>query len=224
MRVVVLDPREPLSAWCARNDVPDALVGGFFVSATGVPLGELWIGGGRVPTHPFAQPWAAARSCLVIQEDLIGIVAGGRLPPAIRGDVLQAGPRLVAGGRATVDPALDPEGFSAGSAQFDSDITVGRHPRAALGLTPDRLLAVACDGRAGNEAGLTLTELAELLVALGARAAINLDGGGSTALVSAGRLRNRPRAAMEEEIPGGRAISTALVFAPKDAQAGATRS
>ena len=86
------------------------------------------------------------------------------------------------------------EGFSAGARQFDSDITVGRHPRAALGRTRDgRLLAVACDGRSGDEAGLTLGELAEALVALGAVQALNLDGGGSTSLVCRGRLRNEPR-------------------------------
>jgi len=42
--------------------------------------------------------------------------------------------------------------------------------------------------------------------------AINLDGGGSTSLVCAGRLRNRPREAHGIVLPGGRAVSTALVF------------
>ena len=41
--------------------------------------------------------------------------------------------------------------------------------------------------------GSRWTELAEALVALGARTALNLDGGGSTSLVCAGRLRNVPR-------------------------------
>lgn len=106
-------------------------------------------------------------------------------------------------------------GFSAGSGQFDSDITVGRYPRAALALTRDQLLAVACDGRARDEAGLTLDELAETLVGLGAERAMNLDGGGSTSLVCGGALRNVPRGEPDRTIPGGRPISTAIAFAPR---------
>jgi exopolysaccharide biosynthesis protein len=51
--------------------------------------------------------------------------------------------------------------------------------RAALRLS----LAVACDGRADDEAGLTIGELAEAMAALGAMQAMNLNGGGSTSLV-----------------------------------------
>ena len=109
----------------------------------------------------------------------------------------------------------DPEGFSAGQAQFDSDITDGRHPRAALGLAPGRLVAVACDGRSRRDAGLTLEELAALLVALGCHTALNLDGGGSTSLVSGGRLRNRPYADSTCPSPAAGAVSTALLFLPR---------
>jgi exopolysaccharide biosynthesis protein len=107
----------------------------------------------------------------------------------------------------------DVEGFSAGQGQFDSDITAGRYPRAALALRGDgRLLAVACDGRADDEAGLTLAELAETLVALGARTALNLDGGGSTSLVCGGRLRNVPREDHGVVLAGGRPVSTVIAF------------
>jgi hypothetical protein len=58
----------------------------------------------------------------------------------------------------------DPEGFVAGAHQFDSDITSGRHPRAALGASDNELIALVCDGRrTGIDAGLTLAELAELI-------------------------------------------------------------
>jgi exopolysaccharide biosynthesis protein len=107
----------------------------------------------------------------------------------------------------------DAEGFSAGSHQFDSDITAGRYPRAAIGLTRrHELLAVACDGRADDEAGLTMPELAEAMAALGAVQAMNLDGGGSTSLVCGGRLRNVPREAHGVGRRGGRAVATAVVF------------
>ena len=98
------------------------------------------------------------------------------------------------------------------TAQFDSDITDGRYPRAALGLADGKLFAVACDGRSRHDAGLTLEELAALMAALGCQVALNLDGGGSTSLVSGGRLRNRPRGGWERPEVGGRPVSTALVF------------
>ena len=100
-------------------------------------------------------------------------------------------------------------------AQFDSDITDGRYPRAALGLADGKLFAVACDGRGRHDAGLTLEELAALMAALGCSVALNLDGGGSTSLVSGGRLRNRPRGGWEKPEVGGRPVSTALVFVPR---------
>ena len=50
----------------------------------------------------------------------------------------------------TYDPAADAEGFRAASHQFDTDITDGRHPRAALGLSESRVLAVAVDGRSST--------------------------------------------------------------------------
>jgi exopolysaccharide biosynthesis protein len=141
----------------------------------------------------------------------VTIARRDELAQAPAGDLLQAGPLLVRGGVA-IDG--DPEGFSAGQRQFDSDITAGRYPRAALGIAPGKLLAVVCDGRADHDSGLTMGELAETLVALGAHSAINLDGGGSASLIAEGRLRNRPREEHGVELPAGRAVTTALVFTP----------
>jgi hypothetical protein len=143
----------------------------------------------------------------------VRIAPRAELGPAPRGDLLQAGPLLVQAGRSVCSDGADPEGFSAAAHQFDSDITAGRHPRAALAVCGGCLLAVACDGRADDDAGLTLGELAQALLELGATDALNLDGGGSTSLVCGGRLRNTPREA--HAVPGGRAISTALVFAAR---------
>ncbi|WP_217913467.1 phosphodiester glycosidase family protein [Miltoncostaea marina] len=223
LRVALLDEPAPLAAWCAARGVREAMVGGFFVSGTARPLGELWVDGRRVPSEPFADPWPAHRSCLAVAGEAVAIGRLGELPPG-PGDLLQAGPRLVADGRAVARDGHDHEGFSAGAAQFDSDITDGRHPRAALGVTADELIAVVCDGRHPHDAGLTLGELAALMAALGAREAINLDGGGSAALVAGGRLRNTPRGGWLAEIPGGRPIVTALVFAPAGAQTGPATS
>ena len=141
----------------------------------------------------------------------LSIARRPELDAAPAGDLLQAGPLLVRGGRNALD--ADSEGFSAGAGQFDSDITLGRYPRAALGLSPERILAVVCDGRGEHDAGLTLEELAGALVDLGASDAINLDGGGSASLVTDFTLRNRPREDHGIELAGGRPVATALVFA-----------
>jgi hypothetical protein len=207
-----------LEAWCAENRVTEALVGGFYVrqaglppdpSVTGLPLGELRLGGVAQPFVPFAYPWGARRACVSVVAEHVRIARRDELPASPAGDLLQAGPLLVRDGRVVVG---DEEGFSATAHQFDSDITAGRHPRAALGCDGERLIALACDGRADDEAGLTLDELAMTMARLGAREALNLDGGGSTSLVHAGRLRNVPREAHEAVVPGGREIATALVF------------
>ena len=122
---------------------------------------------------------------------------------------------LVAGGISRLGAGSDPEGFSAGAHQFDSDITRGRYPRAALGITPFELIAVVCDGRSDADAGMTLPELAATMVELGAVEAINLDGGGSASLLVAGELANVPREEHGAGLPGGRAISTAITFASR---------
>ena len=126
-----------------------------------------------------------------------------RLPTRPRGDLLQAGPLLVAGGAVSTGDG-DVEGFSAASHQFDSDISAGRYPRAALALTAEHVLAVTCDGRSTRDAGMRLHELARFLVDWGAEQAINLDGGGSASLVSGGRLCNRPREAHGIDLLEGR--------------------
>lgn len=212
VRVVRLPQPTPLAAWCAATGTDDALVGGFFARPHGTPLGELRQAGVERRHLPFDAPWADLRACLHVAGDSVRIARRDRLPAAPEGDLLQAGPLLVDRGR--VACSEDVEGFSAGARQFDSDITDGRYPRAALAVARrGRLLAVACDGRADDEAGLTMVEFAESLIALGAIQALNLDGGGSTSLVAGGRLCNVPRESHGVELVGGRPISTALTFA-----------
>jgi hypothetical protein len=213
-RVVRLPAPTPLERWCREHAVAEAIVGGFFVRPVGTPLGELRTSGIARPSRPFDAPWADIRACLHVVGGHVALAQRDALPPEPPGDLLQAGPLLVRDGVPCV--AGDVEGFSAGYGQFDSDITAGRYPRAAIGLAPrGRLLAVACDGRADDEAGLTLAELAEAVVALGAHTALNLDGGGSTSLVCAGRLRNVPREDHGIELAGGRPVSTVIAFVPR---------
>jgi hypothetical protein len=180
LRVAVLRGQSRLEPWCAARGFEEALVGGFFVRPDGVPLGEVRTRGVARRFVPFDAPWGDVRACVNVRGGVASIARRSELEASPPGDLLQAGPLLVRDGRAVFSRAAALEGFSAGEAQFDSDITDGRHPRAALGLTGDQLIAVACDGRSRHDAGLSLEELADLLVALGCHAGLNLDGGGST--------------------------------------------
>jgi hypothetical protein len=211
-RVVALDEPMPLVRWCRQQGVRHAVVGGFFIRAEYVALGELQIAGQRQPTVPFDDPWQSVRACLQVSGAGMRIARRDQLHPELDGDLLQAGPLLAAGGYRTINDGEDLEGFSAGARQFDSDITKGRYPRAAIGLAGDRLIAVACDGRTRRDAGMTLAELADAMLNLGAIDALNLDGGGSASLVHDGRLRNRPREQHGIDLLEGRPIVSAIVF------------
>jgi len=212
-RVVCFPRPERLDVWCRRNGVDEAVVAGFFLRDPYRPLGEVWIDGRPEPHEPVAAPYAARRGSVVIDDEDVRLVERSASPERPAGDLVQAGPLLVADGKIVFQPGDDREGFSAGAAQFDSDITDGRYPRAALGVSSECLVAVACDGRRSNvDGGLSMLELAEVMVGLGVECAINLDGGGSTTLVHRGHLLNRPYSTQDQPAPASRAVVTALAF------------
>jgi hypothetical protein len=214
-RVSVMWFREParLDHWCAATGRPEAIVAGFFVRDPYLPLGELRLGGDLVEHEAVADPWASTRACVHV-DGSVRLARRGDLEPDPPGDLVQAGPLLVHDGRSVIDGS-DPEGFSAGAAQFDSDITVGRYPRCALGVGEGELLVVCCDGRRSRvDCGLELGELARLMISFGAREAINLDGGGSATLVHRGHLLNRPYSNQDQPAPKSRPVVTALLFDP----------
>lgn len=213
LRVLYFPRPAHLDVWSAANGLGEAVVGGFFLRDPYRPLGELWIDGRPARHEPIAEPYAARRASVVVDGDGgVTLVERGAAPATPHG-LLQAGPLLVAAGSIAFDGAADREGFSAGAGQFDSDITEGRHPRAALGLADEWLFAVACDGRRSSvDGGLSMVELAEVMLELGAESAINLDGGGSTTLVHRGHLLNRPYSTQDQPAPASRRVVSALGF------------
>ena len=205
-----------LDVWCVANGVREAVVGGFFLRDPYRPLGELWIEGRPASHEPIAGPYGPRRGSVVVDDGAVRLVERASAPSRPEGDLVQAGPLLVADGAVVFDADEDREGFSADVAQFDSDITVGRHPRAALGVSDEWLVAVACDGRRSSvDDGLTMLELAHVMIELGARSAINLDGGGSTTLVHRGHLLNRPYSTQDQPAPESRSVVSALAFEPR---------
>jgi hypothetical protein len=224
-RVVYFPRPQHLDVWCRRNGVEEAVVGGFFVRDPYRPLGEVWIEGSPVRHEPVGDPYGERRASVAIDRGDVRLLQRAAAPPKPAGDLLVAGPLLLVDGEIVFDAGTDHEGFSAGAGQFDSDITVGRYPRAALGISVDSLIAVTCDGRRSNvDGGLSMLELAAVMLELGAEHAINLDGGGSATLVHRGHLLNRPYSAQDQPAPASRPIVTALAFEPRDREKLAQRA
>jgi large repetitive protein len=86
----------------------------------------------------------------------------------------------------------------------------GRHPRTAVGIRADgTVILVVVDGRQeGYSVGMTLEETAALMLELGAIDALNLDGGGSTTLVTGRGIVNRPSDAQERAVANALVVST----------------
>ena len=211
-RVRVFRQPRRLDFWCAKHGVPEAVIGGFYRRDPFRPLGDVMAGGRALASEPFAAPYGPRRAALHASDGGIRIAPRAQLGDVSDGDLVQAGPMLVAGGRIAFDGTADHEGFSAASGQFDSDITDGRHPRSAIGVSERDLYLVTCDGRrSGVDAGLTLDELAAFMLALGCVDAMNLDGGGSTTLVHRGHLLNRPYSEQDQPAPASRPIVSAIV-------------
>jgi exopolysaccharide biosynthesis protein len=127
------------------------------------------------------------------------------------GGIVSAAPVLLRDGRPAIDAAtegvVDPKDLSFGYAWAEQ-----RQPRTMAGLDArGRLLLVTVDGRRpGVSEGVTLEEGAALMRSLGAVDAINLDGGGSTAMAVQGALVNKP-----SDSAGERAIGDAVVVLPR---------
>ena len=96
-------------------------------------------------------------------------------------------PRLILHGRSVAEYADVVEGtfprFSA-----------GRHPRTAIGFSKDSatLFLFAVDGRRESDSGMSLAEVANVMLTLGVYQAMAFDGGGSTTMVVEGKVVNRP--------------------------------
>ncbi|QLE01559.1 phosphodiester glycosidase family protein [Galbibacter sp. BG1] len=80
-----------------------------------------------------------------------------------------------------------------------------RAPRTAVGYTlDDKVILIVIDGRQkGFSEGVSLPELASIMVDLGCIKALNLDGGGSSAMVVAGALISCPseEGGMQRPVP-----------------------
>ena len=99
-------------------------------------------------------------------------------------DALHAGPVLISDGK--IDLNIEDEVF------FNTPVA-GVQPRSAIGYTKEQhLVLMVVDGRQAESRGVYLEELALMMSEFNCIEALNLDGGGSSAMVADSRLLNRP--------------------------------
>lgn len=81
------------------------------------------------------------------------------------------------------------------------ELNLSHEPRTALAYNTDTLFLVVADGRQPKySTGLTLYELASILIELGATEAINLDGGSSSTFIVNDKVVNKPSGQQEREV------------------------
>ncbi len=124
-------------------------------------------------------------------------------------------PVLVANGRVVTDFSVE---------QTLETFLTKQHPRTAIGIKPDGdWVFVVVEGRIPSiSLGMTMNELAAFMHSLGCVYALNLDGGGSSALYINDQLRNTP-SGEDEDTPDAqrgdeRPVSDAILIFPRDGQ------
>jgi exopolysaccharide biosynthesis protein len=196
-----------VSEFASRNGAIVAINGDYFDPELR-PIG-LAMGDGHV--------WAQASESIRRQE-VVG-VGDRRVQIFARAEPLRAPEPWMTGavsGWPMVVDDCEPVAELPGSDHFSR----APHPRSAVGLSADRkqLFLVVADGRREGVPGLTLPELANLLDELGACTALNLDGGGSSAMWVRDRIVNQPSDLVERPVANHLAVIAAS--APPDPQPG----
>lgn len=123
--------------------------------------------------------------------------------------VVNGGPLLVRNGTEQITLAAD--GFvRPKDPSFTYGFVVKRNPRTLAGVDArGRTVLVTADGRSTSSLGLSIAEAADVARSLGLVDALNLDGGGSTAMVVGGRLVTTP-----SDATGERPVGDALLVLP----------
>jgi hypothetical protein len=134
---------------------------------------------------------------------------GRRIDAADFTAALGGGPRLLRDGRTDIPRAA--EGYAPPNDPGWGRRISDRNPRTMAGVDADgHLIMATVDGRQpGYSVGLSYVEGAELMRSLGARDAVNLDGGGSATMVIRGRVVNSP-----SDDEGERPVADSLEVVP----------
>ena len=131
------------------------------------------------------------------------------LQPGSGVSVVNGGPELVRRNQLHVTARAD--GFVRPiEPSFYYGFSAQRNPRTFAGTdAAGRTLLATVDGRSTTSLGTSIVETAALARALGMRNALNLDGGGSTTMVTGGAVINHP-----SDATGERPVGDALLVLP----------
>jgi Phosphodiester glycosidase len=173
-------------------------INGAFFHADGSPASALkldgvWVGDNEKPRATIGW-WEGG-----VVMDRLYAVAGDLLPLSTEFEEWDACRWVVGGAGLLVWDGEVVESWEE-EQMIDRFVYEGHH-RTALGLVGDQLIAVVVDER------ITLAEMAQLMWELGCHVAINLDGGGSSAMVLDGVLMTEP-----SDWTGERAVGSAIIF------------
>jgi exopolysaccharide biosynthesis protein len=168
--------------------------------------GNVPVGGSVIQGIGAAGAWLAQHTVtgqrLFISERITD-TAGHTIPLSQGVSVASAAPVLLQNGHAAIDAASEGV-INPADLTFNFAWAEDRQPRTIAGIDRHgRLVLVTVDGRQpGVSEGAPLTEEASLMRSLGAVSAMNLDGGGSTAMAVNGALVNRTSDATGERADG----------------------
>ncbi|MEH1163870.1 phosphodiester glycosidase family protein [Micromonospora sp. CPCC 205539] len=145
-------------------------------------------------------------------EVLVGREGGAdTLDDLVVGDRVQVDEKLVSEGRPKLTFAVGGAPILRAGAPLAGLDAKTAAVRTAAGVSPDgkTVYLVALAGLAPASAGFTIAELADLMRSLGADAAVNLDGGGSTTVAvrepgqATATARNNPSGGVERAVANG---------------------
>lgn len=161
--------RRTTSSFGQLVDAELAINGDFYNTSTYVPVG-LAIGNGQRWTNTSDSTWSGFiafgdnRVYFSPPQELVSS------PPNWFQNLVSGHPQLISNGAVVSIPC--------------QSHYCERHPRTAMGLSKDRqtLYLIVVDGRSSSSRGVTLAELANIMLGFGVYDAINLDGGGSSTM------------------------------------------
>lgn len=199
----------PVSSQAAAVNALAAVNGGFFNVKNGGSVTYIKTGG-RITDSDTAKKWQRNANMngavfikqgkelyidKAVQNDSLDSMNGFE-------DILVTGPLLVKNRSLCVLPG--------------TSLVISKHPRTAVGLrNKRRIILMTLDGRTGDAIGMTLNELADFMMFLRCRDAVNLDGGGSSTMWIDGKpfngVVNMPCDNKKFDHDGERAVSDILV-------------
>jgi hypothetical protein len=160
-------------------------------------------------THSVQATGAKATTLTQLARPGDKLMVTGHLTGTRADYVINGGPELVRDGHQHATPNSDGM-VRPGDPSFYYGWVHKRNPRTIAGVdATGRILLATIDGRATTSLGLSIPEAAAVAQALGMKQAVNLDGGGSTTMVTNDQVINTP-----SDAAGERPVGDAILVLP----------